>query len=65
MYEGEPGPRFEIRPKEHAKGEEDRTRNPLYAKHFIEMGHAFINLCENIEILKIEYNIRNKNCSKS
>ena len=51
------GHRFEIRLKEHAKRESDRTTNSLHARHFIETGHTFINPSENVEILKIENNI--------
>ena len=57
VYVGETGHRFEIRMKEHVKGEGDRTTNSLYARHFMETGHTYINSRENVEILKIENNV--------
>ena len=41
---------------EHAKGEGVRVTNSLYARHFNESGHKFINPNENMEIIKIENN---------
>ena len=46
---GKTGRMFEINLKEHAKEEGDRTTNSLYAKHFIETGHTFINLSEIVK----------------
>ena len=37
----------------HAKGERDKTTNPLYARHFNESGHKFINPNENMQCNKI------------
>lgn len=56
VYVGETGRRFEQRLTEHARGEGVRTTNSLYARHFLETGHQFINPIENVEILKIEGN---------
>jgi Reverse transcriptase (RNA-dependent DNA polymerase) len=56
IYLGETGRKFKIRMNEHAKGEGVRVTNSLYARHFNESGHKFINPKENMEIIKIENN---------
>lgn len=57
MYLDKIGRSLELRLKEHSKGEDDRTTNSLYARHFIETGHKFINPSENFKILKLVNNI--------
>ena len=54
VYVGESGRKLEIRLKEHARGEGDRNTNSLYARHFMDAGHEFVNPISNVEILKIE-----------
>ena len=46
VYEGKTGPRFEVRLREFAKGEGNRTTNSQNTMHFIETGHKFIHLME-------------------
>ena len=54
VYVGESGRKLEVRLKEHARGEGDRTTNSLFARHFMDTGHSFVNPMNNVEILKIE-----------
>ena len=53
IYLGETGRKFKIRMNGHAKGERDKTTNPLYERHFNESGHKFINPNENMECNKL------------
>ena len=57
---GETGRRFEKRMVEHARGEGVRTTNSLYARHFLETGHEFVNPIENVTILKIERKLKQR-----
>ena len=56
MYLGETGWKFECRVCNHKHGEGKRTTNSLYARHFIEENHKFVNLLEDYEILKVVSN---------
>ena len=56
IYLGETGRKFECRLADHKRGEGNRTSNSLYARHFIEENHKFVDPLEEYEIIKIEYN---------
>lgn len=56
VYLGETGRKFECRLADHKRGEGNRTTNSLYARHFMEENHQFINPLEKYEIIKVEYN---------
>lgn len=53
VYLGETGRKFLQRLKEHKRGENVRTTNSLYARHFMEEGHKFVDPTENYKIIKI------------
>ena len=57
FYIGESGRAIECRLKDHRRGEGDRNTTSLYARHFIEKGHKFVNPIENFEVLGIENKI--------
>ena len=41
---------------DHKRGEGNRTTNSLYARHFIEDNHKFVNPLEEYEIVKVVNN---------
>ena len=53
VYLGETGRQFCQRFKEHKRGEGELTTNSLYARHFIEEGHKFIDPVVNYKIIKV------------
>jgi hypothetical protein len=53
IYLGETGRKFKCRLTDHKRGEGVRTTNSLYARHFIETNHKFVNPLENYEIIKV------------
>ena len=56
VYLGETGRKFAWRLSDHKPGEGNRTTNSLYARHFIEDNHKFVNPLEEYEIVKIVNN---------
>ena len=54
LYVGETRRKFESRFADHKRGEGNRSTNSLYARHFMEERHKFINPIENHGIIKIE-----------
>ena len=60
IYLGETGRRFQDRFREHARGEGNNTTNSLFARHFLETNHKFVNPLENFEILKIENDVEQR-----
>ncbi|MGP1947565.1 MAG: hypothetical protein ACTS85_04425 [Arsenophonus sp. NC-PG7-MAG3] len=55
---GETGRKLAIRLGEHPREEGNRITNSLYARHFVETGHRFINFLECFQILKRENNLQ-------
>jgi predicted GIY-YIG superfamily endonuclease len=53
VYLGETGRQFFQRFREHKRGEGEVTTNSLYARHFLEEGHKFIDPFESYKIIKI------------
>ena len=41
---------------DHKRGEENRTYSSLYARHFVEEHHKFVNPLEEYVIIKVEHN---------
>ena len=56
MYLGETGQKFVCRLSDHKRGEGNRTTNSLYARHFIEDNHKFVNPLEEYEIVRVVNN---------
>ena len=56
MYLGVTGRKFKWRLSDHKRGDGNRTTNCLYAKHFVEETHKFVNPLENYETLKVVNN---------
>ena len=57
VYVGETGRKFEHRLADHKRGEGSRTTNSLYARHFMEENHEFVNPLEKYKIINVEYDI--------
>ena len=53
---GEAGGKFVCRLSDHKRGEGNRATNSLYARHFIEDNHKFVNPLEEYEIVKVVNN---------
>jgi hypothetical protein len=58
VYIGETGRSVECRLKEHKREENNRTTSSLYARHFMEKKHKFIDPTEKYEVLGIENKLR-------
>ena len=43
--------------RENARVDGNGTKNSLYARHFNETGHRFLDPTENVEIVRLENNI--------
>ena len=54
VYLEETGRKFICRLSDHKRGESNRTTNSLYARHFIEDNHKFVNPLEEYEIVKVD-----------
>ena len=54
LYIGETGRKFECRLADHKRGEGNRTSSSLYARHFVDENHRFVNPLEEYEIVKVE-----------
>ena len=53
VYLGETGRKFACKLSDHKRGEGNRTTNSLYARHFIEDNHKFLNPLADCEIVKV------------